>query len=200
MFMTREPLTTLELNGLLHMATEKHKLDPEKTYVEFTWWKGVFKPLVDTDCSHDTSSYVMVFGENPCNFWKSFRHNGEHIPCGFYVLKDMVWPDRVVHRPITVSHIMDSAFMMGFKYAKFLFSSSPVNYYVDANPYKTCVYKNWANETILCFYADDRDSGEWKSISRMKADDVRLVDDSPSRFGERSEPAGGRERNSGFGG
>ena len=83
---------------------------------------------------------------------------------------------------MTVSQIMDSRFMLQFDTVKFLFSNSPVNYRVDVNPYKTRVYKNQAGDTILALYAEDRDGGEWRPISGMKPDHIRLIDDSPSEY------------------
>ena len=80
---------------------------------------------------------------------------------------------------MTVSKIMDSKFMLQFDTVKFLFSNSPINYYVDINPYKTRVYKNRGGETILALYAEDRDSGEWQPISGMKPDHIMLIDNNP---------------------
>ena len=83
---------------------------------------------------------------------------------------------------MTVSKIMDNKFMLQFDTVKFLFSNSPINYYVDINPYKTCIYRNRAGETILALYVEDRDSSEWQPISRMKPSHIRLIDDSPLEF------------------
>jgi hypothetical protein len=60
------------------------------------------------------------------------------------------------------------------KYVKFLFCSSPINYFVGINPFKTRIYKNRNDETILSLYVDDRDSGEYSSIEKLKADDIRI--------------------------
>ena len=43
-----------ELNSLLHMAVDRHGLDPANTYIEFTWWDNVFKPLTGFDCGMET--------------------------------------------------------------------------------------------------------------------------------------------------
>lgn len=172
-----DPITTLELNGLLHMAVEKHGIDPNQTYVEFTWWDHVFRPLTDHDCNRQDSSFIMVFGDSLCNFWNSVRLGGKHVPCGFYIASDEVWPDRVVHRPTKLSWLLDNKFMLEFKHAKFLFTGSPVNYFVGIDPFKTRVYRNWANETILCFYAAD--GGRMKPISAMTPDHIKFIDDGP---------------------
>lgn len=57
-----DPITTIEFNRLLHMAVDKYNLDPNSTYVEFTWWDGVFKPLICTDCDRKKNQFIMVFG------------------------------------------------------------------------------------------------------------------------------------------
>ena len=174
-----DPVTTQELNGLLHMAVEKHNLDPEKTYIEFSWWDKKYRPLDITDCNWEKSEFIMVFGDMLCNtFYKN--SDGVVIPTGFWIFENAAYVEQVIHRPMTVSQIMDSKFMLQFDTAKFLFSNSPINYYVNINPYKTCIYKNRAEETILALYAEDRDSGEWQPISKMKPDHIRLIDDSPS--------------------
>jgi len=173
-----DPVTTKELNGLLHMAMEKHNLDPKKTYVEFTWWDNVFRPLDITDCNWEKSEFIMVFGDTPCNTFYE-NSDGFVIPAGFWIFENAAYVEQVVHRPMTVSQVMDSEFMLQFDTVKFLFSNSPVNCRVDINPYKTRVYRNRADETVLAFYAENRDAGEWAPISRMKPDHIRLIDDSP---------------------
>ena len=42
-----------ELNSLLHMTVDRHGIDPANTYIEFTWWDKVFKPMTDFDCGMD---------------------------------------------------------------------------------------------------------------------------------------------------
>lgn len=176
-----DPITTQELNGLLHMAVEKYNLDPEKTYIEFSWWDKKYRPLNITDCDWKKSEFIMVFGDTLCNTFYE-NSDGVVIPTGFWIFKNAAYVEQVIHRPMTVSQIMDSRFMFQFNTVKFLFSNSPVNYGVDVNPYKTRVYKNRAGDTILALYAEDRDSGEWRPISGMKPDHIMLIDDSPSEY------------------
>ena len=176
-----DPITTQELNGLLHMAVEKYNLDPEKTYIEFTWWDKKYRPLNITDCDWKKSEFIMVFGDTLCNTFYE-NSDGVVIPTGFWIFENAAYVEQVIHRPMTVSQIMDSRFMFQFNTVKFLFSNSPINYYVNINPYKTRVYKNRASETILALYAEDRDSGEWRPISGMKPDHIMLIDDSPSEY------------------
>ena len=176
-----DPITTHEFNGLLHMAVEKHNLDPENTYIEFTWWDKKYRPLDITDCNWKKSEFIMVFGDTLCNtFYKN--SGGDVIPTGFWILENTAYADKVIHRPMTVGKIMDSEFMLQFDTVKFLFANSPVNYRVDVNPYKTRVYKNRAGETILALYAEDRDGGEWRPISEMKPDHIMLIDNNPPEF------------------
>lgn len=168
-------MTPTELNKLLHMAVDKHSLDPKNTFVEFTWWDdGVFRPLTDIDCDRGKSRFIMVFGDELCNGrWKN--RDGFVIPTGFYIWKDAKSMDKVVHRPLTVSQLIDNEFMLEFENVGFLFSNSPINYWVDINPFKTRVYKNDNGETILSFYAEDRDSGEWLPFSSMTPDSIKQI-------------------------
>lgn len=167
-------MTTREFNQLLHMAVQKYSLDPSKTYIECTWWDKVFKPFTITDCNWEKSEFIIVFGDTPCNTF----HDGVVIPAGFWVFSNAVYIEQVVHRPMTASEIIDNEFMLQFDNVKFMFASSPVNYRIDINPYKTCVYKNRANETILALHVEDRDGGEWQPFSSMTSDSIKLVDDS----------------------
>ena len=173
----REPISVKDFTALLNMAVDEHKLDPNKTYVEFTWWDGIFKPLVCTDCNSGTSTYILVFGDEPCNKFHT-RCNGFEVTTGFYINRSAVYADQVLHRPLTVSRLLNSSDMANFNNVKFLFSNSPINYYVDINPFRTRVYRNMGGETILALYAEDRDSGEWMPFSRMSGSRIELVDDS----------------------
>ena len=169
-----EPMTTTELNNLLHMAVDKYNLDPQNTYVEFTWWDNMFKPLTCIDCNNNKNMFIMVFGDELCNVrWKN--KDGHVIPTGFYIWKDAKSIDRVVHRPLTVSRLIDNEFMLEFGTVGFLFANSPINYWVDINPFKTRVYKNSEGETILSFYAEDRDGGEWTPFSAMTPDSIKQI-------------------------
>ena len=168
-----------ELNSLLHMAVDRHGLDPEKTYIEFTWWDNVFKPMTDFDCgmAGGKSWGLLVFGEENCNtFYK--RSDGIVVPTGFWINKDAVYIDWVVHRPKTIKCLMDNQMLLADDEVRFLFANSPINYYVGINPFKTRVYRNLANECVLAFYADDRDSGEYRPFSELKPDHIELIDDS----------------------
>ena len=169
-----EPMTTIELNKLLHMAVGKYNLNPKNTYVEFTWWDNTFKPLICTDCNNKKSLFIMVFGDNFCNI-RGKNSNGFTIPTGFYVWKDAKSIDKVVHRPLTVSQLIDNKFMLEFDNVGFLFSNSPINYWVNINPFKTRVYKNSEEEMILSFYADDRDTGELQPFSNMTPDSIKQI-------------------------
>ena len=168
-----------ELNSLLHMAVDRHGLDPAKTYIEFTWWDNVFKPMTDFDCGMDgdKSWGLLVFGEENCNtFYK--RSDGIVVPTGFWINKDAVYIDWVVHRPKTLKWLMDDPMLLEHDEVRFLFANSPINYYVGINPFKTRVFRNMANECVLAFYADDRDSGEFRPFSELKPDHIELIDDS----------------------
>ena len=177
----REPISVKDFTALLNMAVDEHKLDPAKTYVEFTWWDGIFKPLVCTDCNNSTSTYILVFGDEPCNKFRTKR-NGLEVPTGFYIDRSAVYADQVLHRPLTVSRLLNSSDMANFSNVKFLFANSPINYYVDINPFKTRVYRNMGDETILALYAEDRDSGEWMPFSMMSGFKIWLIDDSRARI------------------
>lgn len=168
-------LTTRQFNKLLHMAVDKYGLDPKNTYVEITWWDNVFRPLVITDCNRNDSSNILVFGDNTCN---SYKHPANNIvfPVGFWIWDESIDTKTVIHRPIVVDYILDSEFMAEFDKVKFLFENSPVNYYVDINPFQTRIYKNHKNETILCFYVEARDSGEWQPFENLKPDHIKMFD------------------------
>lgn len=167
---------------LCKFAVERGNLDPKKTYCEFTWWNKTFKPITSIDGDYATKETYFIVGDSECNSWKVTRSN-EPTPCGFYITSDSVWIDRVVHRPLTLHEVMHWADEYnGEGTIGFLFSNSPVNYWVGINPFRTRIYKNFAGETILCFYADDRDSGEWKSFNMMKPEHIEIYDDSPKEF------------------
>ena len=173
-----EMMTTEQFNQLLHMAVEEHQLDPSSTYVEITWWDKVYRPLVEVDCDRGESQCILVFGDDNCNtFCKN--SDGIVVPTGFWIYKDAAYIEQVVHRPITVDHLIDSDFMLSFKTMKFLFSNSPINYQVELNPFKTRVFKNRGKETILALHVENRDSGEWQPFSQMTSKRIQLVDDNP---------------------
>ena len=170
-----EPITTTGFNKLLRMAVDKYNLDPYNTSVEFTWWDdGVFRPLTCTDCDRKKNQFTMVFGDELCNVrWKN--KDGHVIPTGFYIWKDAKSMNQVAHRPLTVSKLLDSDFMLEFDTVGFLFANSPINYWVDINPFKTRVNRNHDGETILSFYAEDRDDGEWQPLSNLTSDSIKLI-------------------------
>jgi len=169
-------MTTAEFNTLLRMAVDEHHLDPDSAYVEFTWWDHVYRPLIETDCNRAESEFIMVFGDDLCNICCNDKY-GNPIPAAFWIYKDAGYIEQVIHRPIKVKCLLDSKFMLEFDKAKFLFCNSPINYYVDINPFKTTVYKNSATkDTILALYAENRDSGEWRPFSGMNQNQIKLVE------------------------
>lgn len=169
-------ILTAEFYNYLKMIVEHHKLEPKNTYVEITWWDNVFRPLITTDCDRRESNYIMVFGRTLCNTCGK-NENNEVIPTGFWIYNDAYRVEQVVHRPLTLDTIFDAKYLSDFDTVEFLFSNSPVNYWVDINPFKTKIYKNTNGETILSFYVDDRDSGEWRPISTVKPEHIKLVSD-----------------------
>ena len=134
-----------ELNSLLHMAVDRYGLDVDNTYIEFTWWDKVFKPMIQLDCdsSGDKSWRILVFGDENCNTF-SKNCDGVVVPTGFWINKNAVYIDQVVHRPVTLKKLIDNPMLSGCNEVRFLFSNSPVNYYVNIDPFKTVVYKNIA--------------------------------------------------------
>lgn len=167
-----------ELNSLLHMVVDRYGLDPANTYIEFTWWDNVFKPMIEFDCGRDgeKSWGILVFGDDNCNtFYK--RSDGVVVPTGFWINKDAAYIDQVVHRPTTLKWLMDNPMLLEHDEVRFLFANSPINYYVGINLFKTRVYRNLANECVLAFYADDRDSGEYRPFSDMNPGCIEFIDD-----------------------
>ena len=167
-----------ELNSLLHMAVDRYGLDPANTYIEFTWWDNVFKPMIEFDCGRDgeKSWGILVFGDDNCNtFYK--RSDGVVVPTGFWINKNTAYIDQVVHRPTTLKWLMDNPMLLEHDEVRFLFANSPINYYVGINPFKTRVYRNLAKECVLTFYADDRDSGEYHPFSDMNPGCIAFIDD-----------------------
>lgn len=169
-------ILTAQFYNYLKMIVEHHKLEPKNTYVEITWWDKVFRPLIITDCDRRDSKYIMVFGNTLCNTCGK-NVNNEVIPTGFWIYNDAYRVEQVVHRPFTLDYVFDAKILCDFITVEFLFSNSPVNYYVDINPFKTKIYKNGNGETILSFYVDDRDNGEWRHISEVKPEDIKVIDD-----------------------
>ena len=159
------------------MIVEYHKLEPKNTYVEITWWNNVFRPLITTDCDRSRDSkYIMVFGNTLCNTCGK-NANNEVIPTGFWIYNNAYRAEQVVHRPLTLDEIFDAKYLSDFITVEFLFSNSPVNYCVDINPFRTKIYKNGNGETILSLYVDDRDSGEWRPISAVKPEYIKLIEE-----------------------
>lgn len=169
-------MTNKEFQHLLDMAISRGNLKEvglDKVYVALTWWDDVFLPLINLDGSWRTGEKICVFGskEDACNKW----HNG--LPCAFWIAKDAVRIERATHRPLTLKPLY---LMTGDKeYAprKFLISNSPRNVFVDINPFKTRIIRNREGETMLCFYAEDRDSGEMVPFERMTEKDIIVIDD-----------------------
>ena len=175
----KRKIHSVELNSLLHMAVDRHGIDPAKTYIEFTWWDKVFKPMIEFDYggNGNRSWGSLVFGDENCNTFHE-RDDGIVVPTGFWIYKDAVYADQVVNRPTTLKWLMDNPMLLEHDEVRFLFANSPVNYYVGINPFKTRVFKNWAKEWVLAFYADDRDGGEYRPFSELEPRHIELIDDS----------------------
>lgn len=162
-----EPLTCKQFAKLLKLTIDKYGLDPTTTYLELTWWDKVFKPCITTDAND--SQYVVIFSNDNCQKWS------DDMPCGFYIFNGAVRAENVVHRPKCINEVLDEKYMEGFTTVKFMLTGSPVNVEIQINPFKTRVYKNNENETIVCLYAEDRDSGEWEPFDNITANNIELI-------------------------
>ena len=167
-------ILTAEFYNYLKMIIEYHKLEPKNTYVEITWWNNVFRPLITTDCDRRDSKYIVVFGNTSCNTCGK-NINGEVMPAGFWIYNNAYCAEQVVQRPLTLDKIFDAKCLSDVDTVEFLFSNSPVNYCVDINPFRTKIYKNGNGETILSFYVDD--IGEWRYISKVKPENIKIIFD-----------------------
>ena len=167
-------ILTAEFYNYLKMIVEHHKLEPKNTYVEITWWENIFRPLMYTDCDRKNSKYIMIFGNTLCNIYDRNKNNGA-IPTGFWIYHNAFCVEQVVHRPLTLDKIFNAKYLSDFDTVEFLFLNSPINYLVDINPFKTRIYKNGNDETILSFYVDDRDCGEWRPISEVKPEYIKVI-------------------------
>ena len=167
-------ISTAEFYNYLKMIVEHHKLEPKNTYVEITWWKNVFLPLITTDCDRKNSTYVVVFGNTPCNTCGK-NINGEVMPAEFWIFNNAWCVEQVVQRPLTLDKIFDAKYLSDFDTVEFLFSNSPVNYCVNINPFWTKIYKNGNGKTILSFYVDDID--EWTHISEVKPENIKVIEE-----------------------
>lgn len=171
-------ITVKDFRHLLETAISTHMLNPENTFVEFTWWdKTIFKPLIYIDQTEHRNP-LLVFGEVNCAFYKEAGGN-RVFPTGFYINQEATSAENVVCRPYT---IRDAFYRSALncdddKMVKFMFSNSPVNYYVQIDPFKTKVYKNRNGETILTLYADDRDGGEFQPASKVEGKNIALLTD-----------------------
>lgn len=169
-----EPISTKDFNSLLHMCIDATGADPKKTYIEMTWWDGVYLPLTCEDCDRRDDKHIMVFGQDKCQTYP-WEVDGYTMPTGFYIWKNATSVNQVVHRPSTVSHYMDSPFMLEFKTSDFLIANSPVNYHVEINPFRTRMMFNADGDTILALHVENRDSGEWRPFSEMNKDRIVIV-------------------------
>ena len=171
-------ITVKDFRHLLETAVSTHTLNPENTFVEFTWWdKTIFKPLIYLDRA-EHGNPLLVFGEANCAFYKAI--GGDHVfPTGFYINPEATVAENVVCRPYTLRDVFYRSVLNydDDKTVKFMFSNSPVNYYVQINPFQTKVYKNRNGETILTLYADDRDSGEFQPASKVEGKHIALLTD-----------------------
>ena len=169
-------MTNKEFQHLLDMAISRGNLNEvglDKVYVMLTWWNDEFRPLITLDGSWRTGEKICVFGnkEDSCNKW----HDG--LPCAFWIASDAVRIEQVTHRPLTLRTLY---IMQGDNEnapRKFLISDSPKNLFVDINPSRTRIIRNWEGETMLCFYVDDNDSGERHTpFERMTEDSIEVID------------------------
>lgn len=171
-------ITVKDFRHLLETAVSTHTLNPENTFVEFTWWdKTIFKPLIYLDRA-EHGNPLLVFGEANCAFYKAI--GGDHVfPTGFYINQEATVAENVVCRPYTLRDVFYRSVLNydDDKTVKFMFSNSPVNYYVQINPFQTKVYKNRNGETILTLYADDRDGGEFQLASKVEGKNIALLTD-----------------------
>ena len=171
-------ITVKDFRHLLATAISTHKLNPENTFVEFTWWdKTIFKPLIYFDRTEHENP-LLVFGGSNCAFYKAIG-DARVFPTGFYINQNATSAENVVCRPYTLRDVFYRSILNydENKTVKFMFSNSPVNYYVKINPFKTKVYKNRNGETILTLYADDRDSGEFQPASKVEENNIALFTD-----------------------
>ena len=145
----------------------------DKVYVMLTWWDDVFLPLITLDGSCRTGEKICVFGsrEDACNKW----HNG--LPCAFWIAKDAVRIEQATHRPLTLKSLYHMTGDNEEAPRKFLISNSPRNVFVDINPFRTRIIRNGEGETMLCFYAEDRDDGEMVPFERMTEKDIIVIDE-----------------------
>lgn len=171
-------ITVKDFRHLLETAVSAHKLNPDSTFVEFTWWdKAVFRPLIYLDRT-EHGSPLLVFGEANCTFYKAVG-SVQMFPTGFYVNPEATAAENVVCRPYTLRDVFYRSILNydDDKTVKFMFSNSPVNYYVQIDPFKTRVYMNRNGETIFALYADDRDGGEFQPASQVEAKHIALFKD-----------------------
>ena len=171
-------ITVKDFRHLLATAISTHKLNPENTFVEFTWWdKTIFKPLIYFDRT-EHGNPLLVFGGAVCSFYKSAGCD-RVFPTGFYINLNATVAENVVCRPYTLRDVFYRSILNydEDKMVKFMFFNSPVNYYVQINPFQTKVYKNRNGETILALYADDRDSGEFRPASEVEGKNIALFKD-----------------------
>ena len=145
----------------------------DNVYVMLTWWNNEFRPLIKLDGNWRTGEEICVFGsrEDACNKW----HNG--LPCAFWIAKNAVLIEQATHRPLTLKSLYCMTGDNEDAPRKFLISDSPRNMFVDINPFRTRIIRNWEGETMLCFYAENRDDGEMVPFERMTEKDIIVIDE-----------------------
>ena len=168
-------MTNKEFQHLLDMAISRGDLNMvglDKVYVMLTWWDDEFLPLTDLDGNWRTGEKICIFGsrECSCNKW----HDG--LPCAFWIAKDAVRIEQATHRPLTLKTLYHMTGDNEEAPRKFLISNSPRNVFVDINPFNTRIIRNWEGETMLCFYAENRDSGEMVPFERMTESSIEVID------------------------
>jgi hypothetical protein len=168
-------MTNKEFQRLLDMAISRGNLNEvglDKVYVMLTWWNDEFRPLITLDGNWRTGEKICVFGskEDSCNKW----HDG--LPCAFWIASDAVRIEQVTHRPRTLSTLYGMQGDNENAPRKFLISDSPKNLFVDINPSRTRIIRNWEGETMLCFYVDDNSGERHTPFERMTEDSIEVID------------------------
>lgn len=167
-------MTNNEFQHLLDMAISRGNLNEvglDKVYVMLTWWSDEFRPLTDLDVNWMTGEKICVFGDRDisCNKW----HDG--LPCAFWICKDAVRMEDVTHRPLSLKTLYE---MKNAEDAprRFLISDSPQNIFVDINPFRTRIIRNYEGETMLCFYVSDHGGEERVPFKLMKESSIDFID------------------------
>lgn len=169
-------MTNKEFQRLVDMAISRGGLKEvglDKVYVMLTWWKDEFRPLVSIDGDWSTGEKICVFGsdDQKCNKW----HDG--LPCAFWISSKSVRFESAVHRPYSVDILL--SLINGSNPeapTKFLICGSPKNMFVEINPFKTRILRNWGEETMLCLYVENRFGCEVVPFEKMTENRIEVID------------------------